>query len=355
MVIIRADLLPEREEIQNEMPTLLERVTPSSRMLMDILEFHSKSRSRFGLQSSAYLLAQRLNILELQINYLKCPFDIQAKISSHVQEKWFNTWYAACIDYYQNFSYDIWEAWSTTIFFPDRSGVGGVRFPANTLPPNDPIMKAWEYGMVAYFLEIPNPESHFFKTLTKFQKCMFRRIHQVFISPDSPTKFPYNRSLDIEVHCAVIEYENGKAKPAHYLVRLTDGDEPEDLRQDWFPKNQGAVTDPTLARAIGFFNIYHIMWESIERGKILMHCGNTTFIYHTDFSKYMEVEGATSEDVYDYLFDLGAGKYLSEKGKKYLHELFEKWDPEHLENDEGINDRFEDIIGDEGMQNLEDD
>jgi len=86
MVIIRAELLPEREEIQNEMPILLERVSPS-RILMEILEFHLKSRSRFGLQSSAYLLAQRLNILELQINYLKCPYDVQAKISSYVQEK----------------------------------------------------------------------------------------------------------------------------------------------------------------------------------------------------------------------------------------------------------------------------
>ena len=71
MVIIRAELLlerkerEEREEIQNEMPILLERVTPSSRVLMDILEFHSKSRSRFGLQSSAYLLAQRLNVFRV--------------------------------------------------------------------------------------------------------------------------------------------------------------------------------------------------------------------------------------------------------------------------------------------------
>ena len=142
MVIIRAELLPKREKIQNEMPLLLERVFPFSRILMDILKFHSKSRSRFGLQSSAYLLAQRLNVLELQINYLKCPYDVQAKISSYVQEKWFNTWYAACIDYYQNYFYDIWEAWSTIIFFPDRFGVGGVKIPANTLPPEDPIMKA---------------------------------------------------------------------------------------------------------------------------------------------------------------------------------------------------------------------
>jgi len=87
MVIIRAELPPEREKIQNEMLILLEQVTPSSRILLEISEFYSKSRSRFGLQSSAYLLAQRLNILELQINYLKCPYDVQAKISSYVQEK----------------------------------------------------------------------------------------------------------------------------------------------------------------------------------------------------------------------------------------------------------------------------
>jgi len=97
--------------------------------------------------------------------------------------------------------------WSTTIFFPDKSRVGGFRLPANSIPPEDPIMKAWEYRMVAYFLNILNPKNSFFHYLTNFQKCMFNRIHQVFISPKSPTKFPYNRSIDIEVHCAVIEYE----------------------------------------------------------------------------------------------------------------------------------------------------
>ena len=56
MVIIKVELLPEREEIQNEMPILLERVSPS-RILMEILEFHSKSISHLGLQSFAYLLA----------------------------------------------------------------------------------------------------------------------------------------------------------------------------------------------------------------------------------------------------------------------------------------------------------
>ena len=45
------------------------------------------------------------------------------------------------------------------------------------------------------------------------------------------------------------------------------------------------------------------------------------------------------------------------KENKYLHELFEKWDPEHLQLDEDFddyleNDGPENIIGDEGMQNL---
>ena len=75
--------------------------------------------------------------------------------------------------------------------------------------------------MIAYFLEIPNPKNPFFESLTKFQKCIFKRIHQVFISPDSLTKFPYNRSIDVEVHRVVIEYENGKAKLDHY--HLTTG------------------------------------------------------------------------------------------------------------------------------------
>jgi len=37
----------------------------------------------------------------------------------------------------------------------------------------------------------------------------------------------------------------------------------EDQQQEWFPEGQGVVTDPVLARTIGFFNIYHQMWESI--------------------------------------------------------------------------------------------
>jgi len=52
---------------------------------------------------------------------------------------------------------------------------------------------------------------------------------------------------------------------------------------------------------------------------------------------------------------LGARKLLSEKEKKCLHELFEKWDPEHLRTYEDFNDGLEDNVGDEGMQNLKDD
>jgi len=74
----------------------------------------------------------------------------------------------------------------------------------------------------------------------------------------------------------------------------------------------------------------------------------------------MKVEWAVSEDIFDYLFDVGVGKFLSEKGKKYLLELSEKEDPEHLQFDEDFdnypgNDGVEDIIEDEGIQNLNND
>ena len=53
----------------------------------------------------------------------------------------------------------------------------------------------------------------------------------------------------------------------------------------------------------------------------------------------------------------GLKNSYQKKGKKYLLELFERWDREHLQFDEDFdcyldNDRPEDIIGDEGMQNL---
>ena len=74
-------------------------------------------------------------------------------------------------------------------------------------------------------------------------------------------------------------------------------------------------------------------------------------------SKYIKVEGATLEDVFDYLFDVGAEKFLWKKWNKYLHEIFEKWDSDHLELDEDFDDYLDnnglkDIIGDEGIQNL---
>ena len=150
---------------------------------MDILEFHTKSRLRFGLLSSAYLIAQRFSLLGLQINYLKCPYDIQEKkISFHVQEKQFNKWYTTCINYYHNYSYDIWESWSTIIYFFDKSGAGSVSFSAKSISPNDPVLKHWEYGMVVYLMEIPNPKFPFFSRLTNFQQCMFKRISQILIS-----------------------------------------------------------------------------------------------------------------------------------------------------------------------------
>ena len=165
----------------------------------------------------------------------------------------------------------------------------------------------------------------------------------------------------MEVRCALIEYENEKAKPAHYLFQIVDYDNPYDQRQEWAPEQRELITSPALAKAIEFFNIYHQCWALTEQGKTLMHCRNTTFGYDDEFKEYMKVEGAVLKDIFDYLFDVGAEKFLSAKGKKYLLELFEKWNPEHLKqldedfDDYPDNDGLKNIIGDEGMQNLNND
>ena len=139
MVIIKANLLPEKEEIYSEMSFLQERISPSSRVLIDNLEFHMKNRSRFDLLSTTYLITKRFSLLKLQVNY---PLCIQEKISSCVQEKWFNEWYAACINFCHHYSYNIWESWGTTIYFLDKSEVGGVTFPTNSISLNDALVKA---------------------------------------------------------------------------------------------------------------------------------------------------------------------------------------------------------------------
>ena len=153
-------------------------------------------------------------------------------------------------------------------------------------------------------------------------------------------KVPVCKCLNLKVYSALIEYENEKAKPTHYLIQIVDYDDLEDQRQECISElPTHLITDPALARAIGFFNIYHQCWDLIEKGKALMHCENTTFTYDNEFKEYMKVEGAVSEDIFDYFFDVGAEKFLSAKGKKYLLELFEKWDPEHLKQlDEDFDD-----------------
>ena len=88
-----------------------------------------------------------------------------------------------------------------------------------------------------------------------------------------------------------------------------------------------------------------------------MHRRNTTFVYDNELKEYMKVEEVLSEDIFDHLFDVGVGKFLSEKGKKELLGLFEKWDIQHLQLDEDFddypdNDGLKNIIRDEGMQNF---
>ena len=78
-----------------------------------------------------------------------------------------------------------------------------------------------------------------------------------FNFPDDSIKISYNRCLYLEVHCALIEYENKKVEIARYLVQIVDYDNPYGQRQEWFLEQRELVTDLALARVIDFYNIYH--------------------------------------------------------------------------------------------------
>ena len=86
--------------------------------------------------------------------------------------------------------------------------------------------------MILYFTEILDLKFRFFSTLTTFQQCMFKRIYWILTSPESPTKIPVCRCLTLEIYSALIEYENGKAKLAHYLVEIVDCDDLNDQRKN---------------------------------------------------------------------------------------------------------------------------
>ena len=78
-----------------------------------------------------------------------------------------------------------------------------------------------------------------------------------------------------------------------------------------------------------------------------MHCGNTSFAYSKEFNDYMKVDDAESEDIFDYLFDIGVRQFLSEEEKNYLLELFEEYDPEHLNQ---IDEDFDDQPDNDGLK-----
>jgi len=82
--------------------------------------------------------------------------------------------------------------------------------------------------MVIYFMEFSYLKFPFFSRQTKFQQCIFRRMNWILTSLGGPIKIPYNRWVYVEVHYAIVECKNGKAKSAYYLVQIVDFDDPND-------------------------------------------------------------------------------------------------------------------------------
>jgi len=86
--------------------------------------------------------------------------------------------------------------------------------------------------MVIYFMEFLDPKYPFFFIPTKFLQCIFKRIHWILTSSNGPIKISYNTCTYMVLHYPFVEYENGKVKPAHYVVEIVDFNDANDQRQE---------------------------------------------------------------------------------------------------------------------------
>jgi len=67
------------------------------------------------------------------------------------------------------------------------------------------------------------------------------------------------------------------------------------------------------------------MWALLEQAKLLMHCENTAFVYHSEFSMHIIVEGVVLIRKMFVIISVMLDSENSYKNRKiYLHDLFEK-------------------------------
>lgn len=349
----------ERKTLVEETSEAMEWVSPSSHALIQGLIESAKKRSREGLVIGCHRAIQKILILEIIISLFQLILDLQKIILDKIRDHDFKAWYQIMVTRDRRY-YEIYDIWGSRVCFPSNSGVAALSVHAHPREWIAPYVtehyRAWDYGMVCDIRPFPTPNDTFFSKLTKFQKYIFRRAYH-FVTQNS---FPQN----VYVQCAGIEVVEGKVNPPHYLIMI--GGVSRGIK-DPICIQQKRVTNPTEARALGFFYIVQYLDQFSTRSDkppVIIHVGNTTMVAPAEIRPYVEEGIANGESIIDYIENIESGNFLSPRGQEYMFETFMTWDEAYaartvqeycIENDiteDSIYENWENNIGDEGMQNM---
>ena len=348
----------ERNNLISETNEDLVRVSPTTQALMQALVASAKTRSRDGLIKSCHRAMKRFLLLELINNMRDLIPDLQDIILRKIQVNDFKAWYYEVITASNKF-YDIYDIWGRNVRHINNSGVATLAIDACVYDQNWKLlgyakehMKAWKYGMIHKFYNIPEAETCDYFTV--FQKYVFKKVKE----------YRSKSRLAVDIQCANIEVTEEKVYPPHYLIILgiecSKYGDPICIRQR-------RVEDPIEARALGFFYIAQYINQALERQQneenppIIFHVGNTTVIAPGSMQQYYLNGIIHSESVHKYLEKVEAGEYLSQKRQEHLLETFLSWDEayvhKHLESlfkeeDDSMHQNWESNVGDEGIHNL---
>ena len=293
-------------------------VDPPSFFISEVMRISTESRSRYGLLKGQHRMIKRLLLLEIIPRVLQLPVDVQEIICRKWNYRDFPYFYFEVASRGRANPYNIWEIWGTYFNYHYNGGLGGIVLPAHQ-DRDEEVLKAWKYGMCrALWGGWPTPESAIYKYFTKFQKEIFKKL-----ASSVPFKF-------IDVTSANIEVENGKAKSAHYLIRIMSAAEP------WVPDPITTllprIKDATEARAMGFFYIYEYIKKYQETDCLIFRVGFTTFIVSASFKLLLSQAIERSESIQEYIAQIEGGIYLSPRGYDLLIDNLIAWDKNFSEN-----------------------
>ena len=282
------------------------------------------------MMTEQFQVMRRFLILELTIFVLRLPTGVQDTICLMWNFRDFPKFYSAIAKDERSTYYNYWDGWSISFREWPRKDLGGVSLQLDPWV-DDPLFKAWEYGMCNRFEgDWPRSDNCLFNHFTQFQKRVFHLLE--------PWGKKHNVNY-IRVYPACIEIENNLPKAAHQLIYFTLEEEIFDRvpfmslkKPTGVESPTNLISDPTIARAMGFFHIYQLLKNFQNTECAVFKYGYTTIIASPSAKILLSNIIKRTDSVSDYLSNILDGKYQTKRGHDCLIDYLINWDLEFSSN-----------------------